>query len=771
MTTAIRQMRYGVRRPTATPPPVVEGDIVAIGDQGAFAELSATWDGLEPAPLIGIRYAPFESVDSIGDIEWGGASGNFQTNRLHAWGPWELIEDAESILAAVVPVRCGASAGSFRFGLYRDNGSMQASTADVAAAGAYPAALIGMSAEQSLTANQAAAERVVTLNTGPVSAGHIWGAFWRSTTATGVEPIIIPSGVIARQLRASSGTPYSSAGAAPTTFPSGATGNNRYGGIWWATYRPVAPTAPSGLAASANGDRSITLSWLNTDSRTTRARIERRKNGGAWATAVVVQGNSYRDSDLEAGATYEYRVVACYKNAASSASGTASAVAGGVRTAAAIYVPTLLSRAPDDAMRGAYGLTHDLTGNTPSITQQLGYKRTGGTEWGDIQPTSSPSTFDWSEYTQHLNELGAKERSILRTRHAVSRAGNQLPPFVTANSSYYSIANESDGTTTWFANLGVAQVWTWAQAWIASFGANFANDARVALMKVGVHNRFGEWSGSMPSAAQISVGRQIDIIDAMLEAFPNKLFVMSCTPEEEVMWHASQQTRIIAFEQLSLGDPDSPNQYRRFWADTSPRVRRAILDRRMGKWVEHKSTDNNSDSASWLVGEYDMAQLGLTMLSDRNMSLASGMPEPNNTRMTNQVAFAGYRMDLPRLQLPIGVVRGQPFRVVAFWQNAGNGVYPPVEVRRAEFELWQGGARVWPTTPNGDGFAVTSLIPSSGAIAVQQTYTVSGIAAGTYEWRLRVPGADARTTEMALGITGRQSASGTYILATGVTVT
>jgi hypothetical protein len=763
-----RLILLGGRRPTATVAPEPgTGSYAPIGaDQTSFNESVVAWDGLDDAPLLGVRYAPVASVDTVGGIAWGNSS--FQTNALHCWGAYELEEPAESILTLNVPVRCGASAGGFRFGLYADNGQMDDSATDIGASGSYPAALVVMSAQQSLSANTDGTEWSIAVNTGPVAAGYYYGAFWRSGTSSGVEPIIAPSGAIARQWRASS--TYSSGGAAPSTFPGGASGNERMVGLWWATYRPVAPTSPTLSSATAINNRSVRLVWTGTDTRATRYRVERRKNGGSWVYAAIVEAaTSYTDLDLEAGATYEYRVVALYKNAQSAASNVLSAVATGVRTATLTVTPTLLIYAPNSTLRGCYGLTHNLTGNNPTIAQQTGYKRTGGTEWGEIQPTSSPSYFDWSAYSDYLNDLGSKQRGILRTRHAVSKLGNKLPPFVTANSSYYSIANESDGTTTWFANLSVAQVWVWAQAWIASFGANFRNDERVILVKVGIHNRFGEWSGSMPAAAEISQSRMIEIVQAMQAAFPNKKLIMSCTPDHDLNWYCVQQDQIVAFEQLSLGDQSGPNQWRRFWADIPPRVRRRMRERRMGLWTEHKATWNNTNSAEWLISEHDMEALGLTMLSDRNMSTAAGMPEPNNSRMYSTVDVAGYRYDLTRAQLPAGIVRGQIFQTVLFWRNSGNGAYPPVEVRRPEIELWQGGARVWRSTP-GAGVDLTKLYPSAGATAAEQTHNVEGIAPGTYDLCLRVPPADTRSPDLELGISGRQS-DGRYILASNIQVT
>src|SRR3989442_677388 len=100
-----------------------------------------------------------------------------------------------------------------------------------------------------------------------------------------------------------------------------------------ATTLAVAPSSPTGLAATAVSSSQISLTWTaptdNGGSAITGYKIERSTNGGTtWSTLVANTGNTataYSDTGLAHTTTYTYRVSAINSIGTSSASSTVSA--------------------------------------------------------------------------------------------------------------------------------------------------------------------------------------------------------------------------------------------------------------------------------------------------------------------------------------------------------------------------------------------------------------------------------------------------------------
>src|SRR2546422_824320 len=100
-----------------------------------------------------------------------------------------------------------------------------------------------------------------------------------------------------------------------------------------ATTFAVAPSPPTGLAASASSSSQISLSWTaptdNGGSAITGYKIEKSTDGGTtWSTLVANTGNTattYSDTGLTHTTTYTYKVSAINSIGTSSASSVASA--------------------------------------------------------------------------------------------------------------------------------------------------------------------------------------------------------------------------------------------------------------------------------------------------------------------------------------------------------------------------------------------------------------------------------------------------------------
>src|SRR5437867_3545495 len=100
-----------------------------------------------------------------------------------------------------------------------------------------------------------------------------------------------------------------------------------------ATTLAVAPSPPTGLAATTVSSSQINLSWTapadNGGSAITGYKIERSTDGGStWSTLVAntgISGTTYSDIGLTHGTTYTYRVSTMNSIGTGSPSSTASA--------------------------------------------------------------------------------------------------------------------------------------------------------------------------------------------------------------------------------------------------------------------------------------------------------------------------------------------------------------------------------------------------------------------------------------------------------------
>ena len=161
--------------------------------------------------------------------------------------------------------------------------------------------------------------------------------------------------------------------------------NSAGDGPWSATFAGtttiVPPGAPTGLAATSNGQTQIDLSWTapsaDGGSAITGYRVEVSRDGSAWSDLVGdtrSTATSYVHTGLPPGATRHYRVSAINSAGTGDASNVANA-ATGIPAAPDLVVVTLTvtASAPAASERFTFSATVRNQGNGPSDSTTLRY--------------------------------------------------------------------------------------------------------------------------------------------------------------------------------------------------------------------------------------------------------------------------------------------------------------------------------------------------------------------------------------------------------------
>ena len=168
----------------------------------------------------------------------------------------------------------------------------------------------------------------------------------------------------------------------------------------------VAPGAPTGLAATADGATAIDLAWTapadNGGAAITGYLIELSTDGGSsWSDLVANTGSAtttYEHATLSAGTTRHYRVSAINSAGTGAASNTASAT-----TVSAPGPPTSVSATPLDGAVTVNWQNPSTTGGAAIDCFQIRQKKSTQTNYGDWGRCRSAGGISYSTQVQNLD--------------------------------------------------------------------------------------------------------------------------------------------------------------------------------------------------------------------------------------------------------------------------------------------------------------------------------------------------------------------------------
>lgn len=199
----------------------------------------------------------------------------------------------------------------------------------------------------------------------------------------------------------------------------------------------VAPSAPSDVHAMAVTDNSVNLMWTPSKDNVgvDRYEIQRAVKGGAFAKVGTSAGTSFKDTNLTASTSYDYRIVALDGAGNTSAAGTFS-----VTTKDETFVP-----GPDTEAPSAPTYVHSM-GTTSDSVDLMWSESTDnvGVDRYDIERAVKGGHFQTVGSTSKTSYLDAGLKASTTYEYRVvgfDHAGN-----ASAASSLFTVTTKADST-------------------------------------------------------------------------------------------------------------------------------------------------------------------------------------------------------------------------------------------------------------------------------------------------------------------------------------
>jgi uncharacterized protein YejL (UPF0352 family) len=714
-----------------------------IADSGTSNELFSDDQGTGPVATLGNTWTG-------GGMLWT----TLAPHTAHVWGAYDLTEPA-LLDHLVVYGKGGQAAQRVRAVVYADNGRASDASTDPLRDGARPLRLLAASEPMIVAANAPVAPISFALGGVQVPAGRLWFGLWGENVANGMQYYRKEGNTTIARVRANDGAMlFRADGPAPASFPTQVDTNDREEISAWVQYRPLNLVAPR-LSVETNADRSVTLRFSGTDPRSHILRLERSRAEGAWATVAVLPADtpSFRDSDLQRGARYRWRVTACYHHIASEPSPAVEGVVHGSSMGTVDLRPAALDRATlvVNPLRGLHG---NIPGAITDVPRYEWYHRTSF-NWRILEPRQG--MYDWSSIDAYLSRLPTNMRAIIRWRCFVPGQGNLLPDYLSTN-EFSMVNSQGERIPRWnhpFVSGRMIALWQ-------ALGRRYGNNPRLAGIDAGGYNQYGEWTGNhQPAENAATAATQIAWIDAIAESFANKFVIMSLTDNEEALHHALSRYPHWGVRQDALGGPDASYMWSQFFGDRSQRTRRFLMAPERWRVCEHFG--NSEPEAGWLRSVEEVRQLRLNAINDANLANFSSLSAASQRAIRETITMAGYRLRVASLRHAKIVAANEPLRLTWRWRNEGNGVLRDrwqvrVQLRDAIGRLaWQGNSsldlrRVLPREQRGFDYIHEDEIP------------LKELPAGTYTLALLIEHSDpTRVPPLNLAQSERQ-AEGWYRL-------
>jgi hypothetical protein len=780
------------RRPTATPQlPTLPGEpvdgFVATGDQALANRLALGSTGLGRPMYLGISYAPKETISSFGsNIGWLSLGGG----NIHANGPSDRAPCDGTITQLIGFCRGSGTAASVRYTVHTGNGNERdyhqiyvpagSSTGRTESidAGARPLTARGASAEFAIASSAGQDWRAQSVNLALSAGEFIYLGVWPSAT---VSFLNFTGSMNAN--RYSAAVSYSASGAL-ANFPGSSSNTSRAHIALFAVFVP-AVAQPAGMAAVANGDRSVALS-CGPVAGAERYRWQRQVGGGAWETCGYTLDPVHRDRDVAtAGAVVNYRVSAQRQGGEGLPSTQQSVTITGVRVATITITPaarpaTARYFAP---IRGLDGAQTTVSGET----QLTRYDR--GVYFDEVKPTNSTPPANSptpSAVVDQLQLAGSTRRPWICWRGGAPNVGNRLgSDWPETERTFEEGAWYPDNSDYACNEAGTGRL----QRMIKEVAQSIYQGSRLfehplfrtALIEWPMYKRYGEAAGPGPDWSE---DRLKWLYNTWLEAFPYNTFTTPTLQEEDVQWYVLTHPsgRMTAVNSKALGNTGSPSDRAKFDYERSIRVRhihRGYLvppgnNNIVTKYGEHFARFADDETAKIILAYHDTNRSEISMIKAANVADVDGLTAANRQWYYDSFNAAGYRVGVTLAQVAGPIARGQASPVKLVWVNRGNSPVHDNRVPVITLRNQSTGAVVASAT---SGINLRRLPPARWQIPADTLSTpieitqddaitvASSVAPGTYNLCVEVPALTQGIPFLPLDITNALvSGTGAYIL-------
>lgn len=710
--------------------------VAALPDSGSFSEATA--------PVAPQRVEPQILGTDLAFLTVGSAQTS-ATSRIQLWGPYEVTEagtvDQPTIeMIVTTPLVCRATLYQAAAGPSDDG------IAPPASVQARPLTHIASGVEQTCPASGGVpAEYVLNFSATGVTPGWYWIGLL--TGGSGAATFTKASNSSRNQIRTNSGTYTYHITNSPPAFPASGTSdalgvNSRM----WMRFRASSLTAPGTPTATVAGDRSITIAWAAGDARTHAYQVERQKNGGAWAVVGVTTLLSYRDGNLERGASYAYRVAGRYGATVSGYATSSAVVATGTSPAWQRTTPTPLSATAVLERVNAGAIKFRTTNLPAGVTADTAYARVGF-DWSVLEPTQG--NYNFSVINTFLDECAAAgQLGAIRVRCVVSGSGRLTPSYSTLATAGATFSG--DWVPLWNDSFVIARI----VALYTALGAAFNNDSRVGFVDVGMYGDYGEWRDS-PGGGSATYNTLKSYLDACLLAFPNKRCVLSSPENDAIVAYGMATYPNLDTRSDALGSTSGFFDLAMLLS-RSEAARRIIRSYGRARTCEHLAS--GSLTGSWASISLLAARAHrLTSISGTNLSGFDGFTTQQKADVLEAFAAVGARLRIAQLDVVQRALFGSEIHVAAYWANDGaaavNDPWSVVYQLRAAV----GGALVEEWTSALDLRDVYPTTGNAGCYLASDTLSLAGVARGNYTLNVTIPGYIAGASFLRLAQSGLTS--------------
>lgn len=389
-------------------------------------------------------------------------------------------------------------------------------------------------------------------------------------------------------------------------------------------------------------------------------------------------------------------------------------------------------------------------------------------DWSDFETAQDVYNWTWMEH---------------RLANAASRGGRWGFRIMAGNSSrggnsaavpQYLISQMSKGF--WFTYPG-SNYQTYAPDWndpvffnraqtmMQAIATKYGNDPRLGWVEIGFYGDWSEWHvwqwpynntnyGPSPTgAADMTLENKQNLIDMIINTFPNKQIVMPIDEQGVVAW-VMQIYPKVGLRRDCLGYPDFINSNQQPYLSS-------FQDRwKTAPWIT-ETCYISSGSGGFQQAADQVAQYHIAMISGHNMQSYNSLTSAEQSSLQQAYKTSGYRIAVNNVTLPSAIDAGTNFQVITQWLNTN--YTPPYNPWNVMFQLRDSsGSTKWQSKSVVD---LQTLLPTGTTpFAATDTFTLpSSLTSGTYNLFIQINNPYSYYKPLNLANIGRQS-DGSYLL-------